>query len=119
MKSIEIAPTRKILARFIFGLHLFCVFFLVTGSLWPISFLKTLLIAIPLVILQWFLNDSHCVLTQIQHRIEGRNKTTDEQEGQFVKELFLRVGLDPSRGQLMFIIYFVLLSNWVIAFCRL
>ena len=104
---------KLILAKFVFFLHLSTIAFLVFGCLLPRNFLVVHMISIPIVILQWWLNADQCILTQIQYWLEGRTLVRGE-GGTFVKTLFASMGLQPSRTQLIMIVYgFIILSGVV------
>ena len=118
MEKAVLPLWRKVTSQFICFIHLFCIVFLITGALWPRSFLIFHLVATPLVILQWVLNKNQCVLTQIQHRIEGR-ELNNEQDGQFVRELFGKIGLSPSEKWLRMVVYVPLVLNWLVALYRM
>lgn len=118
MADKSVSKIRLFFAKSIFYIHLAFVIFFIFGWLLPKSFLLLHIISIPLVILQWRLNHDQCVLTQIQAKLEGVELDHSE-EGTFVKDLFSRLGMEFSRGQLMMIIYGLLLLSGLVSCYRL
>ena len=108
---------RLILAKVVFAIHLASIVFLLFGCLFPLSVLPFHMILIPLVILQWWFNDNHCILTQLQLKLEGKTITPGE-GGTFIRDLFAKVGLSPTDRQLLLIIYGLLLMSFSISLFR-
>lgn len=104
---------RQLLAKGIGFLHLGAIVFLLSGWLLPIEWLWLHLMAVPAVIVQWWMNQNQCVLTQWQHRLQGHRPS--EAEGAFVRDLFAKLGLKPSDRQLFLIIYGALAFSWALS----
>lgn len=95
---------RIVLAKVIATLHFASILFLIFGWLLPLEWLIFHVVSIPLVILQWKINDDQCYLTQWQLQLEG-SPLDPSQEGQFVKSLMARTGLNLGRSHLFILIY--------------
>ena len=98
-------------------LHMSCVLFLFLGWALPKSALLAHLLFIPIVMLHWWTNGGQCVLTQLENRLRGKVPKTAQ--GQFVSGVFAKIGLQPTRMQLMIFIYGVMLVSGGISAWRL
>jgi hypothetical protein len=89
--------TKRAIALFLRGTHIGIVFFVLFGFLspWPIV-LKVHAVFVPLMILQWKLNQGMCALTNFEHWLkrEPAAKPSQDSEDQFIKSL-LRYFKDP------------------------
>ena len=95
---------RILTAKMVYFTHIASILFLVFGCLLPLGWLKIHLIALPVVMVQWWVNSDRCVLTQLQYWLEGETVQKGE-EGAFIKVLFGRVGINPTRGQTLALVY--------------
>ncbi|MCJ8277583.1 MAG: DUF2784 family protein [Bdellovibrionales bacterium] len=100
--------------------HLLCLLFLVFGFLLtgPVTYFH--LIAIPAVILHWWMNNNQCILTQLQKKYEVKDKNQEETlEGNFTRDLFLKLGIELSDQQLMVVIYLVMALSWTLSLFKI
>ena len=102
-------------------LHLATVLFLLLGAL---SNQPTLLAAhvllVPLVMLQWRLNDGTCILTNLENKLQHAEKPKNEQQGQFIKGLLAKVCKElPSDQKIKFWLYAILWTGWSVSFIKL
>lgn len=90
------------------SLHHGILLFVVFGWLFPQhEILIAHMLAIPLVILQWKLNQGHCVLTVLENRLLAKSEQK-ESEG-FVKNLLSRAfHIELTDEQLMQLMYVVM-----------
>ena len=51
-------------------------------------------IFVPIMIVQWWVNDGTCILTNLENWVAGKKKEKDEEQGQFVKGLLSKC-FDP------------------------
>ncbi len=107
-----------LLAKLVGLIHLLFIVYFIFGWLLPLSTLPWHLVAIVVVIGHWKCNNDQCLLTQWQRRLEGQSLSPDD-EGQFVKSLFKKLGRSPSRLQLMWVIYGLLIGSGMISAGRL
>ena len=101
-------------------LHLVVVVFVVFG--WVLPFKSSLIVhlwVVPLMIVQWLLNDGTCVLTNIENIITGEQKARSEQQGQFIKRL-LSFCYDPipEHKSIKIGLYILLAFSWSLSFWR-
>lgn len=106
-------------AQSIHLLHFACILFLVFGFLLPEKGLYFHIICIPLVILQWHLNKGECILTQWEHKLSIEPKEESPGEGQFIKSLFRKVGVELSDMGALFVAYGFLIVSGIISVARL
>ena len=117
---MEVAARKKLGQKLATGvklLHISCVLFLLLGWMLPKSSLMAHLLFIPIVMLHWWTNGGQCVLTQLENKFRGEVPKTAQ--GQFVSGVFSKIGLKPSRMQLMVFIYSVMLVSGGISAYRL
>lgn len=105
------------LAKFVFALHLFMMVVLIFGWMMPPWFLKFHMILVPACIVQWWLNNDQCILTQIQYHFEGRKVEPGEQ-GQFIKGLFMKFGVNPSETFLLILVYGIMITSFSLSYYR-
>ena len=101
-------------------IHLLCLVFLVFGFLFnsPITYVH--LLAIPLVIVQWWFNNNQCILTQLQNKFNTKIEDPFENlEGNFTRDLLSKVGLTLTDKQLQILIYAVLFISWTLSLKKL
>ncbi len=115
---MRVARTSFVLAKLVGFVHLLFIIYFILGWALPKATLPWHLLAIVAVIGHWKCNNDQCLLTQWQMRLEGKSITPDD-EGQFVKSLFRKIGRSPSRGQLMLVIYGLLVGSGLISAGRL
>ncbi len=119
MKDRPLKLTLKtLLIKLVVSFHMAALLFLVFGWLSPKALLPFHIVAIPVVVLHWWFNQNQCILTQIQHKLEGRPKSTNS-EGAFIRQLFLKIGWRCSDRWLLFTTYGVLLLSGSISGLRL
>ncbi len=106
------------IAKLLGLIHLLFILFFVLGWLLPVPVLRWHLFSIPIVILQWKLNNEQCILTQWQLYLEGKDIDPAD-EGQFVKGLFKKIGLEPTRPQLFWVIYGLLAVSGALSAIRI
>ena len=102
--------------------HLLIVLFVVFGSLAPDPLtLKIHLAVIPLLMVQWFLNDGTCYLTNLENMIRGTSiEKKSQQQGQFIKKILgLFFQTMPTDSQVKIGLYAILVISWSISFSRL
>jgi hypothetical protein len=82
---------KKILVQILKVLHLSLLIFVILGGFSPKLLLcKIHLILIPLMILQWQLNQGTCILTNIENALQDVSSNKKQQQGQFIKRLLSR-----------------------------
>lgn len=98
-------------------LHIAVLIFTLIGWLLPDQWLWVYLIWIPLMVIQWQLNQGTCILTNLENYLVGESdRPKSQQQGQFVKSLFLNLcGFVPTDRVLKNLIYFTIFCCWDIA----
>ena len=98
-------------------LHISVLIFTLIGWLLPHEWLWMYLLWIPLIVIQWQLNQGTCILTNLENYLVGEtDKPKSQQQGQFVKSLFLKLcGFVPADRVLKYLIYFTIFCCWSIA----
>ncbi|MGB3401623.1 MAG: DUF2784 family protein [Microcoleaceae cyanobacterium] len=111
---------KKILVQTLKLLHLSILIFVILGGFSPNLFLcKIHLILIPLMILQWQLNQGTCILTNIENALEDTSPEKQQQQGQFIKSLLSRCFNPlPSDQTIKIGIYSIILMAWSISAIR-
>ena len=69
-------------------------------------------IAIPAVIIHWWMNNNQCILTQLQKKFEIEDPDKKDLEGNFTREVLLKFGISLSDKQLKILIYVVMAVSW-------
>jgi hypothetical protein len=93
--------------------------YILIGWVLPERFLLPYLVFVPLMIMQWMVNDGTCVLTNLENYLLGKERVKNQQQGQFLKGLVKGVcGREPSDRQLFWAVYLLLAVFWVVAACR-
>ncbi|NES76889.1 MULTISPECIES: hypothetical protein [unclassified Okeania] len=112
----ELSLDKKLIVFLLKILHTSVLIFTLTGWLLPNKLLLIYLVWIPLMVIQWQLNQETCILTNQENYLLGEtNKQKSEQQGQFVKSLFLNLcGFVPADNFLKYLIYFTIFSCWSI-----
>jgi hypothetical protein len=106
-----------VLARIVCIIHLLAIGFIVFGWLLPQNFLIFHITFVPLTFLHWKTNNNRCVLTQLQKYFE-KGKVKKAEEGDFVRSLFKKMGLELSNKQLFFVIYGLMFLSLFISILR-
>ncbi len=120
MRMNELFIDKKLMTFFMKILHIAILILNLTGWLLPHKWLWIYLIWIPLMIIQWQLNQGTCVLTNLENYLVGEiNRPKSQQQGQFIKSLFLKLcGFTPSDTVLKYLIYLTIFCCWSFAFWR-
>lgn len=104
-----------ILIKFLRFLHLLILLYMVFG--WAINSKSALyfyVIAVPVLMIHWQLNDGTCYLTNLEHKLKGDTANKGEQEGAFIRSLLAKAtGANAKDWQLFILIYGVLIIGWM------
>jgi hypothetical protein len=111
---------QKILVQILKLLHLSLLIFVILGGFSPQLLLcKIHLILIPLMILQWQLNQGTCILTNIENALQDVSPDKKQQQGQFIKRLLSRCfNSIPSDQSIKIGIYSTIAVAWSISAIR-
>lgn len=97
--------------------HLAILFFVVFG--WLISNPKLLtihLVFLPIMILQWQLNQGTCILTNLENYFRGEVSEKNEQQGQFIKAILGRCFNPlPTDATLKKVVYGIIFLSWLLS----
>ncbi|MGB3533189.1 MAG: DUF2784 family protein [Microcoleaceae cyanobacterium] len=109
-----------ILINILKSLHLSFLIFVILGQFSPYLLLcKLHLIVIPLMILQWQLNQGTCILTNIENALQQNSSEKQQQQGQFIKSLLSRCFNPlPSDKMIKISIYSIIMIAWSISAIR-
>ena len=112
---------KKILVNSLKLLHLSLLIFVILGEFSPNLFLcKIHLILIPLMILQWQLNQGTCILTNIENALQDISPEKKQQQGQFIKSLLSRCFNPlPSDQTIKIGVYSTIVMAWLISALRI
>lgn len=105
----------KVLVKINRVIHYGILLFIVGGWLVPIgAVLLTHMVFIPLVMLQWKLNNGQCLLTNLENFFQGEKKTIGEQQGQFIKGIANHLlGYTPADDKLRKGLYAAITFAWL------
>jgi len=111
---------KNILLFIIRTAHFLALLFIVFGWLsWSKTFLLMHIIFVPIVIVQWVLNDGTCFLTNLENFILAKEINPKEEQGQFIKLLLSRCFNPlPSDQKIKFTIYAVMWTSCGISLSR-
>jgi hypothetical protein len=111
---------KKILVQIFKLLHLSLLIFVILGGFSPNLLLcKIHLIIIPLMVLQWQLNQGTCILTNIENALQDASPNKKKQQGQFIKHLLSRCFNPlPSDQSIKIGIYSTITVAWSISAIR-
>ncbi len=101
--------------------HLVVFLYILLGWLLPVYTLGFYMLWVMTIIVQWELNSGTCLLTNLENYLKGEEVSTkkDEQEGQFLKELILKVcGFTPTDKHLKAMVYLLMYLFFVVALYR-
>jgi hypothetical protein len=112
-------------ARFLRFSHMFIVAFILVGPFLPwAAALHIHAVFVPIVVLQWALNQNRCVLTQLEHRLRRspapEAEIKKEDEDAFVKSL-LKICFKnlPSDFAIRIGVWTITWSCWMVTVLRL
>ncbi|NEO58754.1 MAG: DUF2784 family protein [Okeania sp. SIO3B5] len=116
----ELSLDKRLIVFLLKILHTSVLIFTLTGWLLPNKLLLIYLVWIPLMVIQWQLNQGTCILTNLENYLVGEtNKQKSEQQGQFVKSLFLNLcGFVPADNFLKYLIDCTIFSCWCVGSYR-
>jgi hypothetical protein len=106
--------TKKILVSSLRGIHNAVLIFVIFGWALPFDSIRLFhLIFLPLMILQWWINQGTCYLTNIENWILGKKIAKSDQDSQFIRSLISKIThKQPTRKQMGLIIYGVVVLSW-------
>ncbi len=111
MKNVLIWLVRK--------LHFLILIYVLVGWALPQKLLFAYLLFIPVMILQWLVNDGTCILTNIENYVRQKPAAKKVQQGQFLRGVVKKlIGVSPTDKALFWSIYALLGLFWIVALAR-
>jgi len=107
-------------------LHKFFIYFLFGGFLLPDNLLLIHVMAWPLTIISWSLNNNNCIFTQLENYIElgiWSNKSNQGNEFKFIsnfisENFYINVDKPDNRRSILKFLYLMFTIAWVISVTR-
>ena len=109
---------KYIFITFIELIHLLISLFLsVGGYIIPKEYIPIYLLALPYLVIDWNDTDGMCWLTKFRHMI--KYEAIDETEKSFLYSIARRYGITMKPNTFRFLLYIILIANWLYAYNRL
>ena len=98
-------------------LHFLILFFVLLGWIIPSQLWRIIhLIFVPAMILQWQFNQGTCLLTNIENKLRGEPSEKQQQQGQFIKSLWVKFFNSlPSDQTLKKWVYGIITISWLLS----
>jgi hypothetical protein len=93
------------------------LFFVLFGWIIPSQSWRIIhLIFVPVMIIQWQFNQGSCLLTNIENKLRGETSEKQQQQGQFIKSLWIKCFNSlPSDQTLKKWVYGIILTSWFLS----
>ena len=94
------------------------VFLAIGGYIIPKKYIPIYLLSLPYIVIDWNDIDNTCWLTKLYNRIQNESNEKINNENDFLYTIAQRYGINMKQNTFTFILYVILISNWLYAYYR-